>query len=72
MRALALLTLVGAATAQFGSFFDQMFGGQGQGQGGRQQRQQNVASDASAYQHGYETCKSPMRLAYNWLLQEQS
>ena len=59
MRALALLALVGAATAQFGSFFDQMFGGHSDGQGGRQQRQKNVASDASAYQHGWESCKCP-------------
>lgn len=56
MRALSFLALVGAATAQFGGFFDQMFGGHGQG---GQRQPQNVASDPSAYQHGYESCKLP-------------
>lgn len=58
MRTLALLALVSVATAQFGGFFDQMFGGQGHG--GQQQRQKNVPSDASSYQRGYESCKPPV------------
>lgn len=56
MRALSLLALTGAASAQFGGFFDQMFGGQGQG---GQRQPQNVPSDPSAYQHNYESCESP-------------
>ena len=52
MRGLTVLALAGAATAQFG-FFDQMFGGHGQG---GQRQPQNVPSDARAYQRGYESC----------------
>ncbi|KAL2111269.1 hypothetical protein VUR80DRAFT_10336 [Thermomyces stellatus] len=51
MRALVLLALVSVATAQFGGFFDQMFGGHGHG--GQQQRPKNVPSDASSYRHNY-------------------
>ena len=58
MRALALLALVSVATAQFGGFFDQMFGGHSHG--GQQQRQRNVPSDASSYRRNYESCKPPM------------
>ncbi|MBE3045671.1 hypothetical protein IMZ48_24615 [Candidatus Bathyarchaeota archaeon] len=68
MRVLALLTLVGAATAQFGGFFDQMFGGDEGPPRRQQQRRQNVASDASAYQHSYESCKLPMPLFHKQLL----
>ncbi|SPN98953.1 related to Long chronological lifespan protein 2 [Cephalotrichum gorgonifer] len=52
---LAFLALVGAATAQFGGFFDQMFGNQGHG--GQQQQRQNVPSDPSAYQRGYDSSR---------------
>ena len=58
MRTLALLALVSVATAQFGGFFDQKFGGHGHG--GQQQRPKNVPSDASTYQRGYESCKIQM------------
>lgn len=56
MRALSFLALVGAATAQFGGFFDQMFGGHGHG---GQRQPQNVPSDPSGYQHNYESCEFP-------------
>lgn len=59
MRALVLLALVSVATAQFGGFFDQMFGGHGHG--GQQQRPKNVPSDASSYRHNYGSCKPLIR-----------
>ncbi|EHA52480.1 Long chronological lifespan protein 2 [Pyricularia oryzae] len=47
---LLLLALMGTVSAQFGGFFDQMFGGGGGGGGGQQQRQeQNVPSDSAWY-----------------------
>ncbi|KAI5461708.1 hypothetical protein BGZ63DRAFT_386471 [Mariannaea sp. PMI_226] len=52
---IALLSLLTLANAQFGGFFDQMFGGQGGGHEHRQQQQQqNNPSDASHYHHHYE------------------
>ncbi|EEY20341.1 conserved hypothetical protein [Verticillium alfalfae VaMs.102] len=55
MRALTslsvvLLALISTVSAQFG-FFEQMFGGQQQGQ---QQRPQNVPSDSAAYRQQYD------------------
>lgn len=58
---IALLGLLVVANAQFGSFFDQMFGGGGdghpQGHGhGHQQGSGNNPSDASHYRQRYEHC----------------
>lgn len=51
---LSLLTLV---NAQFGGFFDQMFGQQGgHGHEHHQAQQQNNPSDANHYKHNYENC----------------
>ncbi|KFA64248.1 hypothetical protein S40285_06760 [Stachybotrys chlorohalonatus IBT 40285] len=51
MRYLILfLSLLGLASAQFGGFFDQMFGGH---QGEQQQQYQNNPSDASHYRARY-------------------
>jgi len=55
---LAILGLVTFANAQFGSFFDQMFQGNGGGGGHhhhQQQRQQpqNVPSDSNWYRENY-------------------
>ncbi|KAF5668106.1 long chronological lifespan 2 [Fusarium heterosporum] len=47
---LSILTLV---NAQFGGFFDQMFGQQG-GQEHHQPQQQNNPSDANHYKHNYD------------------
>lgn len=60
---LALLTLLAVANAQFGSFFDQMFGagdqdGPHQGGGGGR-RSANNPSDAAHYRQRYEQCTSP-------------
>src|SRR5687768_7748126 len=55
---LVLLSLMGVAHAQFGGFFDQMFGGGGGGgHHGHQQRQQNVPSDSSGYRQIYDQCE---------------
>ena len=61
---LSLLFLASPITAQFGSFFDQMFGGGGHGGHGHQHQQQhqghgqqqhpNVPSDPSIYQANYQ------------------
>ncbi|KAK3948024.1 hypothetical protein QBC32DRAFT_352617 [Pseudoneurospora amorphoporcata] len=63
---ITLLTLASPIAAQFGSFFDQMFGGGGHGHGHHQQQQQhghqghgqqqhpNVPSDPSIYQANYQ------------------
>ncbi|KAH8733987.1 hypothetical protein BGZ61DRAFT_515183 [Ilyonectria robusta] len=54
---IALLSLLAVANAQFGGFFDQMFGQQGGGHEHQQQQhqgQQNNPSDASHYIHYYE------------------
>lgn len=61
---IALLTLLTAVNAQFGGFFDQMFGGGGGGnsnpheahQQGSQQAPNNP-SDASLFRQRYEHCK---------------
>ncbi|KAH8151026.1 uncharacterized protein LAJ45_04727 [Morchella importuna] len=50
---LPLLTLPLLASAQFGNFFEGMFGG-GQQQQQQQQRGQNVASDSQWYQNTYD------------------
>lgn len=60
---LTLLTLASPISAQFGSFFDQMFGGGGHGHhqqhqqqhhGHGQQQHPNVPSDPSIYQANYQ------------------
>ncbi|CCC13882.1 hypothetical protein SMACR_07951 [Sordaria macrospora] len=61
---LSLLFLASPIAAQFGSFFDQMFGGGGHGGHGHQHQQQhqghgqqqhpNVPSDPSIYQANYQ------------------
>lgn len=52
---LSLLSFSVFVNAQFGGFFDQMFGGQ---QGGHQQQQQpNNPSDASHYRAQYGACE---------------
>lgn len=54
---IALLSLLTLVNAQFGGFFDQMFGQQG-GHGHEQrQQQQNNPSDAAHYRNQYEHCK---------------
>ena len=53
---LAFLSLLALANAQFGGFFDQMFGQQG---GQQHHQQQNNPSDASHYRQRYDGCKSP-------------
>jgi len=52
----AFLSLLAVANAQFGSFFDQMFGGQDEGHhGGHHARQSpNNPSDASHYRQHYD------------------
>jgi hypothetical protein len=52
------LSLLGLASAQFGGFFDQMFGGGGQQQQHHRQQQQNNPSDAGHYrkQYDHSTC----------------
>lgn len=57
---IALLSLFAVANAQFGGFFDQMFGGQ-QG-GGGQQAPQNNPSDANHYRSRHDQCASPSSL----------
>lgn len=59
---LVLAALLSLATAQFGGFFDQMFGGGGGGGGGdggggghRQRQQQNYPSDSSLYQQNFDS-----------------
>ncbi|KAF4975695.1 hypothetical protein FZEAL_7550 [Fusarium zealandicum] len=49
----ALLSLLSLANAQFGGFFDQMFGQQGDHEHHQAQQQQNP-SDASHYRHHHE------------------
>lgn len=59
---LLLLALVGLASAQFGGFFDQMFGGPGGGGGGSSgggshghpREPQNVPSDPNMYRKNYD------------------
>ena len=58
MRHLILfLSLMGLASAQFGGFFDQMFGGGG-GHGGEHHQQPNNPSDAAHYRSRYSQCTS--------------
>lgn len=51
-----LLSLVGLAAAQFGGFFDQMFGGGGGGGGEHQAQNRNNPSDAGHYRARHEQC----------------
>ncbi|KAJ4321281.1 Long chronological lifespan protein 2 [Fusarium piperis] len=54
MRSLiAILSLLSLASAQFGGFFDQMFGQQG-GHEQHHAQPQNNPSDASHYRHQYD------------------
>lgn len=56
---LILLALIGTVSAQFGGFFDQMFGGGGghQHQQQQQQQQQNVPSDSSWYRSNVDAAQ---------------
>ncbi|KAL8364935.1 hypothetical protein RB595_003971 [Gaeumannomyces hyphopodioides] len=59
---LVLWTLFGTVSAQFGGFFDQMFGGGGGGGGGghqhqQQQQQQNVPSDSVWYRSNVDAAQ---------------
>lgn len=56
---IALLSLLAVANAQFGGFFDQMFGSDdGHAGHGRGHHSSNSPSDASHYRHRYESCTS--------------
>lgn len=71
---LAFLSLLALAQAQFGGFFDQMFGGGGSSSGGgggggtsggssHQSQQRNNPSDASHYRQQFSACTFfPFRL----------
>ncbi|KAL6849097.1 Long chronological lifespan protein 2 [Amphichorda felina] len=53
---IALLSLLAVANAQFGGFFDQMFGSDdGHAGHGRGHHSSNSPSDASHYRHRYES-----------------
>lgn len=66
---LAFLSLLALAQAQFGGFFDQMFGGGGSSSGGggggggtsggssHQSQQRNNPSDASHYRQQFSACE---------------
>ncbi|KLU91697.1 hypothetical protein MAPG_10215 [Magnaporthiopsis poae ATCC 64411] len=55
---LILLALIGTVSAQFGGFFDQMFGGGGgHQQQQQQQQQQNVPSDSSWYRSNVDAAQ---------------
>lgn len=53
---IAFLSLFALANAQFGGFFDQMFGGGGGG--GHEQQNRNNPSDAAHYRQRFDQCTS--------------
>lgn len=70
---IALLTLLTAVNAQFGGFFDQMFGGGGGNGNPHEAHQQgsqqapNNPSDASLFRQRYEHCKIFFPILFNLL-----
>jgi hypothetical protein len=56
---IAILSFLSLANAQFGGFFDQMFGQQGSHEQHHGQPQNNP-SDASHYRNQYDNCVYPL------------